>query len=788
MFQYVGDSASAVASAAAVSTSLASVDAQAKKLGTDLNKDLTAGLTAGISDAEVNLGQFAHSEAFGLSRREFTHLSGAATEAFRVVGDVAGQSSKQLTGVVSAVSGIVSAFSFGGELGAGIAAVGVVVAGVTALLEAQAQAEAAAQAAIAAHEAELRSSFESTKASLEGLIHPDPFAALALSIGITSDRLKTLATDSAGARDNMERLTTTQAGIAVLKDRIASITTSLREMKEQASKIEVVDPQSADAARDLADKIAQAESMLRVYTDALAGARVAEAGLTEQIQGTNTELINQAADAAAAAQAVRDLGSAGGSVGVGVEMSHALETNRYLLDQFWALNPAAKTAGQSLDQFNTKQDAADAAAKKLAEDGLAKERAAYQALTAAIKGAVEAAVTPTTVTDADKKATAAGTYKDKWDEFRREVEAVATGTPLGAYGPKFEAALTALRTKTGLTLDQISTKFKDFSLFADKSNLQLINWDAVVGSTADAIQSIIGKFNVVSAGVEAYMNSDEGKAQLPQLKLALGLSVDTSTADVQKALTGALGGITATPQTVNADALGKSMGASATSSGALAANLALINTALPIFHTNITKEGVPGLDALQKKLDGGVNAGVLLLSTNLAASLLSVKNIKSPLDDMGKGLDDVTTKITTDAPTFNAFNLNTLVPLKNTLAEIVQLLRDMSALLDETAGKGKNWQPPPALKPGSPSPLELTLRASTGYLREMAGLFGNTYPGSVAADVTSGASGGNAHGGDAGGIHLHGDMYINSDTPDKWLAWMENKYGASVLSRARMGE
>ena len=83
--------------------------------------------------------------------------------------------------------------------------------------------------------------------------------------------------------------------------------------------------------------------------------------------------------------------------------------------------------------WKTANEAAAAAAKKLAD---AAEQAAKQ-LYDAVKGLVKDAMKMTDVTEQDLKDTAAGKYKDKADEFRRRMMAVEKGTPPEQYGPEF---------------------------------------------------------------------------------------------------------------------------------------------------------------------------------------------------------------------------------------------------------------------------------------------------------------------------------------------------------------
>jgi hypothetical protein len=211
-------------------------------------------------------------------------------------------------------------------------------------------------------------------------------------------------------------------------------------------------------------------------------------------------------------------------------------------------------SGQTLDEYNEKWDRLAKEGLANAEAAAARTRAALERLHGVIRGAVEQALTPTVVTAEDLAAAEMGTYVTKWDEWRRQLDAVRTGTVADerAWGAEFTSILQQVQQKTGLSLDAISEKYKDFSLFANKDLLKipgLIDWSTIVGDTQQAIDSIIGKYNLVTEGVAQYLASPAAAAQLPQLKLALGLDADVSTAQVQGALTEALGGITQTSAT-----------------------------------------------------------------------------------------------------------------------------------------------------------------------------------------------------------------------------------------------
>lgn len=113
-----------------------------------------------------------------------------------------------------------------------------------------------------------------------------------------------------------------------------------------------------------------------------------------------------------------------------------------------------------------------------------------------LRGMVEKALTPTAVTSADMDAAKQGTYLNKWDEFRRRVEAVKAGTNPAQFGAEFEKALASLN----MPLDQAIEKFKNFSLFANPKNLGLVNWDAVTADIGQQLLALVGKANLMREG------------------------------------------------------------------------------------------------------------------------------------------------------------------------------------------------------------------------------------------------------------------------------------------------
>ncbi len=144
------------------------------------------------------------------------------------------------------------------------------------------------------------------------------------------------------------------------------------------------------------------------------------------------------------------------------------------------------------------QEDQDAEATRRATEAMNAQKAAAEALKNALMGMVEKALTPTAVTEADIAATRAGKYVDKWDEFARRADAVAKGTDPSKYGNKFAEQLKGL----GMTAEQAAAGFRDFSLFADPKNLNLVDWEPFVTDIKGQIKSLIGEANLMKEGFD----------------------------------------------------------------------------------------------------------------------------------------------------------------------------------------------------------------------------------------------------------------------------------------------
>jgi hypothetical protein len=169
-----------------------------------------------------------------------------------------------------------------------------------------------------------------------------------------------------------------------------------------------------------------------------------------------------------------------------------------------------------------------AEAYKKAADNLKKVvdalKAANAAANATFKGALEKAMTPSEVTNEDVAATQAGKYTNKWDEFRRRAEAVMKGTDPSVYGDQFANMLKSL----DMPLDELTRKFKDFSLFADPKNLKLVDWSAMTADVEGQLDAMVGKLNATEVAVQEVWDrlTPEKKEALKKLGIS---SLDDAT-------------------------------------------------------------------------------------------------------------------------------------------------------------------------------------------------------------------------------------------------------------------
>ena len=131
-----------------------------------------------------------------------------------------------------------------------------------------------------------------------------------------------------------------------------------------------------------------------------------------------------------------------------------------------------------------------------------------------------------------KQLASLGTYTDKWDEFRRRVEAVKAGTDPKKYGEAFAKQLAGLQGM-GLSLDQVIAKFQNFSLFAGGANMQLLNFDSMAANVGEQLLGMAGKAEVTEKAL-----AETWKKLTPQQLRALGKIGIGSLDDATKVMLG----------------------------------------------------------------------------------------------------------------------------------------------------------------------------------------------------------------------------------------------------------
>lgn len=440
---------------------------------------------------------------------------------------------------------------------------------------------------------------------------------------------------------------------------------------------------------------------------------------------------------------------------------NAFEANRF----------AALAAANANKDFGEKS-------KQAGEDALAGATAAQQAaemmskVADKVRGMVEQALNPTTV---DQRLQMTG---NAWDEFRLRLEAVNSGTPLDQYGAAFVAQVQKMQQITGLALPDIAAKFKDFSLFANMDWLKgalesgAIDLEPIKARINEQIQQIIGQANLMKAAFDEVWS---GLAQQTKLDLANALGLSPQAANNATQVFQALSGTQA--QTAATTVQG-----TATATSAL--NSALTNTQA------LTNNVATALGNVPAKMLAVQNAETPFRETTLKLNdALSINNaqLKSMFDYLEKArgsmaqtpaaLTALTTAFTEASTPMQAFNDNTLRPIANTLGAILEYMRGIIAAAPDFGDALSNVDVDSAIKPGSPSPLEITLGHILGHMEDIASVAPRTFSGAVpppfgfnagqtAADTSA------VNGGSAGRqIVFTGNIYVQN--PANFDAFME---------------
>lgn len=408
-------------------------------------------------------------------------------------------------------------------------------------------------------------------------------------------------------------------------------------------------------------------------------------------------------------------------------------------------------------------------------DGATKTSAAAEIMSKVadkVRGMVEQALNPTTV---DQRLQMTG---NAWDEFRLRLEAVNSGTPLDQYGAAFVAQVQKMQQITGLALPDIAAKFKDFSLFANMDWLKgalesgAIDLEPIKARINEQIQQIIGQANLMKAAFDEVWS---GLAQQTKLDLANALGLSPQAANNATQVFQALSGTQA--QTAATTVQG-----TATATSAL--NSALTNTQA------LTNNVATALGNVPAKMLAVQNAETPFRETTLKLNdALSINNaqLKSMFDYLEKArgsmaqtpaaLTALTTAFTEASTPMQAFNDNTLRPIANTLGAILEYMRGIIAAAPDFGDALSNVDVDSAIKPGSPSPLEITLGHILGHMEDIASVAPRTFTGAVPPPfgfnaTENGGYNGAVNGGSAGRqIVFTGNIYVQN--PANFDAFME---------------
>jgi hypothetical protein len=369
--------------------------------------------------------------------------------------------------------------------------------------------------------------FNEMRDALNQLTAQNPFERLAQSAGLSADKLKEMASASVTVRNSLNDLISVEQTLAMLQAQRA-------ELQRQ-----LADAQMAGDTAKMAELTAKLDENTAAMERVKAKADEIRAALDEQtaaIEGNTRrwEALNGVL-----------LRYAETSSQASLTANRWAQYNRAIAASLDMTESQMEKGGTTLEQYN-------ANLKKLAEDGAAKAKAALTQLRQTIRSLVEQALQPTAVTMEDLNAAMAGKYIPKWDEFRRRVEAVASGSDIEQFGPKFKAQLEMVQSMfQNLNLEQIAAKFKDFSLFADLNVdqiKQLIDFGPIEAQVSQQIDSIIGKAKAMQVAFDEVWSS---LSTQKKIDLAQALNIDVTKVDInsaqvqdqiQKAISGVGGG------------------------------------------------------------------------------------------------------------------------------------------------------------------------------------------------------------------------------------------------------
>lgn len=463
---------------------------------------------------QARIGLSSAAQAADLLGTNISGVVGPAASAADAIGDITGA-----LGAMSLSLGIITAVGL---------AIGFVVSQLNAISAANTQ-----------RIADISKPFEEAKKALDAIGQSDPLANLAASIGASTEKMREFAASSEEARQGLQRLNEIQKEIALgaselshVQDVYTKITTGREELARsdfvgliradiEAMQLGIA---NADGYKNKINELNEAQ-LETGRTANYAAAQVAQAA---QAYATAAEQADYAASAA------RRLAAA-----MGDTRSENIKGRRDDIRSLSELNTAQWFATHEfkegvgwIEKSTEATNQANEANTKLADGGLARAAAAWNQVKSAVRGYVEQALQPTQVTLDQMNASIAGKYVPTWDEFRRRVEAIATGTDMGQFGEKFAAQLELVQKMfDGMSLDTIAAKFKDFSLFADKFKLGemlkagVIDLDAIIPQIESQIDQVIGKANLLSAAFDSVWSKLSGQKKI-DLANALGINTE----------------------------------------------------------------------------------------------------------------------------------------------------------------------------------------------------------------------------------------------------------------------
>jgi len=364
--------------------------------------------------------------------------------------------------------------------------------------------------------------FNEMRDALNQLTAQNPFERLAQSAGLSADKLKEMASASVTVRNSLNDLISIEQTLALLQAQRAELQRQLAD---------------AQMAGDTA-KIGELTAKLDENAAAMERVRLKANEVRDALQNmVGDKPIYDLQRLENAARAAANNG-----------MTAVQDWNKKVEDAQDRVARAMGILKDPIERWEKDQIDAYQNSQRAAEKWAQAVSAAMQK----VRALVEAAMQPTQVSLDDLNAAMTGKYIPKWDEFRRRVEAVATGTNIDQFGPKFKAQLEMVQSMfQNLNLDEIAAKFKDFSLFADLNTdqiKQLIDFGPIEAQVSQQIDSIIGKAKAMEV---AFNDVWASLSSQKKIDLAQALNIDVTKVDInsaqvqdqiEKAVTGATGG------------------------------------------------------------------------------------------------------------------------------------------------------------------------------------------------------------------------------------------------------